>query len=469
MAVNRDDHIAQFRRSKKKNRTPRSDDAASPSPIQMVNDIDNYNDDAFDDDYEDEEEYENEEPWNDEPTPYDDDDYGENYDDVYDDAEYAAAPPNKKKYRESDANIRPLAYIDAKKAKDKQIRDKFERRYSKYEPVGHTVPDEKDIDDENISNGKRPSAIETSVTQEISNGMECSAATPTKEMSLYYNKKTQDKYDEFEMNTYDSSEDSESNSEKTMNKYLTDPLTPAPDTAYLKGDTKMKKPASETNGFNSDGLKLIKEKDSKSNKKPKSKKGKGKGKSKGKKKSTKKQQKAFNERQNMVKKPKKKKCTVKQFMKVNLKKFVKKFDGDNFDVAKAVCKHFDDLTEDTDTVTIVSDKGQGPNTAYWSKGDYNRVEKDCLGKYIMIYRACKHVQTTVKVNQDIFESCVKGLCMDNLGHSQLIADKLDAVFGEGCHVSLASHDDFEVFCRYSDGYICEVELPSGDFVVAWRR
>lgn len=164
-----------------------------------------------------------------------------------------------------------------------------------------------------------------------------------------------------------------------------------------------------------------------------------------------------------------KKFTLKQFMSVDLERFVTENNSDNFDVAKAICKYFDEVIGDTDTVTIVADTKCGPNTAYWSKGDFNRVERDCLGKYIMVYRACKHIESAIKVKQDIFESCVKGLCMDNLGHSQLIADKLDCVFGEGCHVSLASHDDFEVFCRYSDGYICETQLPSNDFVVAWRR
>eukprot|EP01083_Nonionella_stella_P137838 419413_1 len=117
-------------------------------------------------------------------------------------------------------------------------------------------------------------------------------------------------------------------------------------------------------------------------------------------------------------------------MNVDLKTFVRDNDGDNFDVAKAICKYYDNKCDDTDTVTIVSDTKMGPNTAYWSKGDYNRIEHNCLGKYIMIYRACKHVNGNIKVKQDIFESCVKGLCMDNLGHSQLIADKLDCIFGE---------------------------------------
>ena len=156
------------------------------------------------------------------------------------------------------------------------------------------------------------------------------------------------------------------------------------------------------------------------------------------------------------------------FMAVELEPFVTENGDDHFDIAKAICNYFDAECGDTDTVAIVSEANHGPNTAYWSKGEYHRVEHDVAGKYIMVYRACKAVPAQVKVPTDIFESCVRGLCVDNV-HSQLIADKLDALFGEGCHVSIASHDQFEVFCRYSDGYICESPLKGTDFVVAWRR
>merc|ERR1712228_758784 len=298
----------------------------------------------------------------------------------------------------------------------------------------------------------RDSQIESSITNEINDHddsyyakeSEIELSNPSeltrKELSLYYNKKTQDKYNDFEMNTY-SSDSMDSDSDHVKQKDL-GKITPAP--ADLEKKYALNQIKKEKNGSNK---KLKPSKNQKDNEK----------------------QRKLKKKTNKNDKNKKSKFTLKQFMTVDLAKFVEDCDFDNFDIAKAVCKYYDAKCGDTDTVTIVSDKGMGPNTAYWSKGDYNRVEKDCLGKYIMVYRACKHIESTVKVKQDIFESCVKGICMDNLGHSQLIADKLDCVFGEGCHVSLGSHDDYEVFCRYSDGYICEVELPSNDFVVAWRR
>merc|ERR1719384_2624102 len=58
--------------------------------------------------------------------------YDENFEEYLDDDEYAASPPKKKKYRESDAKIKPLKYNDAKKQRNSEIADKHKKRYSKY-------------------------------------------------------------------------------------------------------------------------------------------------------------------------------------------------------------------------------------------------------------------------------------------------------------------------------------------------
>ena len=468
-------------------------------------------------------------------------DYDDNYNQYYDDINYAKSPPKKKKYRESDSNIKPPSYDEAKNIKDNQIKEKYHKRYSKYDNSYDYESKQENInDDNNMSqariteindlqkdkngynhdrkNGYRhhnkkhkkrhrkhnsSNSLDLSVTNEIDDNSDDSHYAKYekseiskndgkgyKELSNFYNKKTKDKYDRFEMNTYDSS-DSTSDSDRITQKYLAQPITPAPNDLNTKygltsgddddddddihyeqdsneddlGFLPSPKPTTNNNTPNYNNTLYYKNINQLSPSPPKQP-----PKIVAKKSDIEQQQQQQQPHDdNNNKSKKKKKFTLKEFMSVDLERFVKSADFDNFDIAKSICKYYDLKCGDTDTVTIVADRGRGPNTAYWSKGDYNRVNKNCLGKYIMIYRACKHCDANIKVKQDIFESCVKGLCMDNLGHSQLIADKLDCIFGEGCHVSLASHDNFEVFCRYSDGYICEVELPSNDFVVAWRR
>jgi len=159
--------------------------------------------------------------------------------------------------------------------------------------------------------------------------------------------------------------------------------------------------------------------------------------------------------------------TEEQFLNVSLDKFIVS-GGDDFDIAKNICKHFDDKFGDTDTVAIVATKGKGPKLSYWSKANYQRKSKNLLGKYVFVYRACKHIEAKMLWNKDKFEQTVKKLSMEYKKPHQ-IADALDSHFGEGCHVARAKHDQFDVYCRFSNGYMADVLLPNGEFVVAWRR
>mmetsp|Transcript_46789 Transcript_46789/g.41854 ORF Transcript_46789/g.41854 Transcript_46789/m.41854 type:complete len:271 (-) Transcript_46789:134-946(-) len=89
-------------------------------------------------------------------------DYDDNYEQYYEDIDYAQAPPKKKKYRESDASIKPPSYEEAKDLKDKQIRDKHEKRYSKYD----NFYDRTDLEDSKEEDSyDKPTAILTDNVQ----------------------------------------------------------------------------------------------------------------------------------------------------------------------------------------------------------------------------------------------------------------------------------------------------------------
>jgi len=223
-------------------------------------------------------------------TPDDDEDE----DDDDDDDE----PPSKRKYRESDSAVKAMSYDDAKRIKNERVRKNYEKRLSKYEakPPPVSIADDDDDDDDkdddgggkttrtapqyksllkdkvkgnnkhhkhhkngrsNGGGGGTPAAhahnkgnssneIRLSMTDEILQTAASAMDTPVgmdeasrKELSLFYNKETQDRYDEFEMNTW-SSESSE-NSENVTKKYLKDPITPAPDDLDKKHGNKQKK------------------------------------------------------------------------------------------------------------------------------------------------------------------------------------------------------------------------------------
>lgn len=173
--------------------------------------------------------------------------------------------------------------------------------------------------------------------------------------------------------------------------------------------------------------------------------------------------------------PQIKKYPLEKFKSISLDAIIGNI-NDNFDIAKVVAKYFDAECEDTDTVAIVCNKGDEPDIASWCKGAYHRKEKNFYGKFILIYRASKHVPCKINVGSDIFASCVKGLALDN-DSAKSIADKLDLVFGDGCHVVTNDNPRYEVFCRFSDKYMCEVKVPANiravesewRYLVAWRR
>jgi len=142
--------------------------------------------------------------------------------------------------------------------------------------------------------------------------------------------------------------------------------------------------------------------------------------------------------------------------------------GEDYDIAKRICKHFDSKLGDTDTVAIVAKKGKGPKLSYWSKGEFQRKHRDLKGKYVFVYRACKHIDAKGVVKRARFEKYVRSLAVEFRKPDE-IADRLDRRFGEGCHVARAKHDQFDVYCRFSNGYMADILLPDGEFVIAWRR
>ena len=123
---------------------------------------------------------------------------------------------------------------------------------------------------------------------------------------------------------------------------------------------------------------------------------------------------------------------------------------------------------DTDTVCLVAAQGKGPKLSYWSKAKFQRKHKALQGKYVFVYRACSHLEAKLIVKREAFSNAVRALAAQ-LRSADAIADARDERFGEGCHVAMARHDKFDVYCRYSNGYMADVTLPNGTCVVAWRR
>ena len=160
--------------------------------------------------------------------------------------------------------------------------------------------------------------------------------------------------------------------------------------------------------------------------------------------------------------------SVDEFKSISLKSCLGK--GDNFDIAKRICKFYDNLFNDTDTVALVSNIDLKPSYSVTMEGNYKRIEtykRD--GKYIIVYRAKPHKNPNVIVNKQCFKSVVKGLAIDN-DNTYDILIQLNKLFGEGCHVVRSKKISFDIYSRFSDGYECELRLPNGgDYILAWRR
>ena len=166
------------------------------------------------------------------------------------------------------------------------------------------------------------------------------------------------------------------------------------------------------------------------------------------------------------------KMTTEEFMNVSLKDLFDEND-DNFDIAKKICLFYDEQFGNQDTVCMVSEIGKKPAMSYWVGEDFIRRHDDICKKRIVVYRACKHIAAKKPIaSQDEFEEFVKKTVSENENASaNTIGDILDEKFGEGCHFcrSDIENPQFSVYSRYSDGYNAQFRLPSGAYVVAWRR
>ena len=171
----------------------------------------------------------------------------------------------------------------------------------------------------------------------------------------------------------------------------------------------------------------------------------------------------------------KKKLTVQEFKSVSLEDLIENDIDilDNYDIAKKICKFFDSQFDDTDTVCIVAEKDKQPTISYWVKGQYVRKHKNICGKHILVYRACKHIQAKEPIlSQSKFESYIKKISIEYENNSvNKIADLMDNKFGDGCHFarSTTKKPAYDIYCRFSDKYECGFKLPSGSYVIAWRR
>ena len=159
--------------------------------------------------------------------------------------------------------------------------------------------------------------------------------------------------------------------------------------------------------------------------------------------------------------------SVDEFKSISLKSCLGK--GDNFDLAKRICKFYDQLFNDTDTVALVSNIDLKPLYSISIEGNYKRIENyKREGKYVLVYRAKPHKNANVIVDKQCFKSVVKGLSIDN-ENTKDILNSLNKLFGNGCHVVRSKKISFDIYSRFSDGYECELRLPNGDYILAWRR
>eukprot|EP01084_Bolivina_argentea_P302123 521444_1 len=160
--------------------------------------------------------------------------------------------------------------------------------------------------------------------------------------------------------------------------------------------------------------------------------------------------------------------SVRKFKSIPLDSYMTK--GDNFDIAKRICKAYDDKFNDTDTVCLVSNTGLRPLYSLCVEGEYKRVAIfDREEKYVLVYRAKAHIGARVTVTKQCFKSVVQGLSI-GYENTRDVVNNMNILFGEGCHVVRAKKQSFDIYSRFSDGYECEVRFPeSSECVLAWRR
>eukprot|EP01083_Nonionella_stella_P088613 247077_1 len=168
--------------------------------------------------------------------------------------------------------------------------------------------------------------------------------------------------------------------------------------------------------------------------------------------------------------------SVAQFKSIDIEQFVLNDDSlrDNYEIARKICKTFDKQFGDTDTVCLVAETGKQPQISYWCQGDYVRKDKNiCNGKHILIYRANKHIPAKQPiVSHEEFVKFIKQLSLKNRDQScAKIGDILDDTFGKGCHYarSKTKKPAYDIYCRFSNKYECGFRLPSGSYIIAWRR
>ena len=176
----------------------------------------------------------------------------------------------------------------------------------------------------------------------------------------------------------------------------------------------------------------------------------------------------------------KKGLSVQEFKSIDLMDILDENDcnNDHYLIAKRICGYFDLQFGDKDTVCLVSSMNKQPAISYWMNGDYVRKDRNVLingdKKYILIYRACKHIQAKQPIlSQNEFEIYVKDICNKYRNKCvDFICDKLDDTFGDGCHFakSKCKKSDYDIYCRFSDKYECSFKMkPNNEYIVAWRR
>eukprot|EP01084_Bolivina_argentea_P274368 467638_1 len=163
--------------------------------------------------------------------------------------------------------------------------------------------------------------------------------------------------------------------------------------------------------------------------------------------------------------------SVDEFKSISLKKcFQKNNKMDNFDIARNICKYYDELFNDKDTVCLVSNIDIKPKYSVCMENGYERIEilKD-KRKYILVYRSQAHDDgRNINIENKAFKSIVKGLSMDNNNINDIM-QQMNQLFGNGCHVIKCKKKSFDVYSRYTK-FHCQIKVPNtNDYIVAWKR
>ena len=195
-----------------------------------------------------------------------------------------------------------------------------------------------------------------------------------------------------------------------------------------------------------------------------------------------------------TKQNKKKQMSPQQFKDIDLESLFFS-DDDNFDIARKICEFYDEEFGDKDTVfslsytisicfyiiyitiyipsCMVADIGKKPAMSYWVSGEYVRRHDNIQNKRIIVYRACKHIPAKQPiVTHKQFVEFVKKLSIKYEDEStDIICDLMDKEFGDGCHYCRSSIENasYDIYSRFSDDYDAGFRLPSGAYVIAWRR